>query len=120
MESKISRRSVISNGCARPGARRFALFLGLALFAGHANAFSLMGPFTSWMDVEKSYRLPGDIGGPMNIGEGYRWNVPVITYGFDHSFTSYFGSNGVAAVSPTSASSSGPATPRRTWPAGCG
>ena len=38
------------------------------------------------------------IGGPMNIGEGYRWNVPVITYGFDPSFLDYFGTNGVAAV----------------------
>ena len=34
----------------------------------------------------------------MNIGEGYRWNVPVVTYGFDRSFLDYFGSNGVAAV----------------------
>jgi hypothetical protein len=50
------------------------------------------------MDNAKSYRMPGDIGGPMNIGEGYRWNVPVITYGFERSFLDYFGSNGVAAV----------------------
>lgn len=34
----------------------------------------------------------------MNIGEGYRWNVPVITYGFERSFLDYFGSNGVMAV----------------------
>jgi len=34
----------------------------------------------------------------MNIGEGYRWNAPVITYGFDASFLKYFGSNGVAEV----------------------
>ncbi len=40
----------------------------------------------------------GDIGGPMDIGDGYRWNVPVITYGFDKSFLDYFGTNGVAAV----------------------
>jgi hypothetical protein len=50
------------------------------------------------MDRSKSYQAPGDIGGPMNIGEGYRWNVPVITYGFERSFLDYFGSNGVAAV----------------------
>src|SRR5436190_16622898 len=61
-------------------------------------AFSLLGPYADWMDVEKGYRQPGDIGGPMNIGEGYRWNIPVITYGFDRSFLDYFGSNGVAAV----------------------
>ena len=34
----------------------------------------------------------------MEIGEGYRWNVPVVTYGFDQSFLDFFGSNGVAAV----------------------
>src|SRR6266536_6245397 len=44
------------------------------------------------------YHKFGDIGGPMDIGEGYRWNVPVVTYGFDKSFIDFFGSNGVAAV----------------------
>ena len=39
-----------------------------------------------------------DIGGPMDIGSEYRWNVPVVTYGFDKSFLDYFGTNGVAAV----------------------
>jgi hypothetical protein len=61
-------------------------------------AYSLLGPYADWMDVQKGYRLSGDIGGPMNIGEGYRWNVPVVTYGFDASFLDYFGSSGVAAV----------------------
>jgi hypothetical protein len=72
----------------------------IALFTGSAGgfAFSLLGPYADWMDVPKGYRTPGDIGGPMNIGEGYRWNLPVVTYGFDRSFLDYFGSNGVAAV----------------------
>lgn len=34
----------------------------------------------------------------MNLGEGYRWNVPFVTYGFDSGFLNFFGSNGVAAV----------------------
>jgi hypothetical protein len=63
-----------------------------------SGAFSLLGPPEPWMNSTIGYQLPGDIGGPMNVGEGYRWNIPVITYGFDHSFTEYFGSNGVAAV----------------------
>jgi hypothetical protein len=62
------------------------------------QAFSLLGPYADWMDVTNGFRLPGDIGGPMDITEGYRWNVPVVTYGFDQSFRNYFGSNGVAAV----------------------
>lgn len=68
------------------------------LLAVRANAFSLLGPYADWMDEPKSFRQLGDIGGPMNVGEDYRWNVPVITYGFERSFLDYFGSNGVAAV----------------------
>ena len=34
----------------------------------------------------------------MDLGEEYRWNVPVVTYGFDPSFVNYFGTNGVAEV----------------------
>jgi hypothetical protein len=49
------------------------------------------------MDVEKGFK-EGEIGGPMNLGEGYRWNIPVITYGFDRPFRDYFGTNGIAAV----------------------
>ena len=49
-------------------------------------------------DQTLGYQQPGDIGGPMDINEEYRWNVPVVTYAFDQSFLDYFGSNGVAAV----------------------
>lgn len=69
-----------------------------ALFVQRTDAFSLLGPYTGWMTTNIGYRLPGDIGGPMTIDEGYRWNVPYVTYGFDKSFLDYFGSNGVAAV----------------------
>jgi hypothetical protein len=76
--------------------------LGLALVltfsTTRATAFSLLGPYTGWMTETNSFRQTGDIGGPMNLGEEYRWNVPVVTYTFDASFLAYFGSNGVAAV----------------------
>jgi hypothetical protein len=64
------------------------------------SAFALLGPIQPWMEESNGVILPWawDIGGPMNIGEGYRWNVPVVTYGFDQSFLDYFGSNGVTAV----------------------
>ncbi len=62
------------------------------------KAFSLLGPFAPWMGPQVGMALPDDIGGPMNLGEEYRWNVPVLTYAFDQSFLEYFGSNGVAAV----------------------
>jgi hypothetical protein len=76
------------------------LFLAVGLHS--ASAFSLLGPFEPWMTTNLGFNNPFvgtvDIGGPKNFGEGYRWNVPVITYGFDESFLNYFGSNGVAAV----------------------
>src|SRR6266487_708950 len=62
------------------------------------TSFSLLGPYAPWQVTPIGYNLPGDIGGPMRLSDGYRWNVPVITYGFDPSFIGYFGTNGIAAV----------------------
>jgi hypothetical protein len=73
-----------------------SLFLGMT--ALNSFAFSLLGPYADWMTETNGFRQSGDIGGPMNLGEEYRWNVPVVTYSFDASFMVYFGSNGVAAV----------------------
>jgi hypothetical protein len=73
-----------------------ALFLTIGVESAHA--FALLGPYAPWMTVQLGYHDSYDIGGPMNIGEGYRWNVPVITYGYDKSFINYFGTNGIAAV----------------------
>ena len=78
----------------------------LALQATRMEAFSLLGPYEAWMQPSNGFRLPvtpiydqpGDIGGPMCLSNGYRWNVPVVTYGFDQSFLNFFGTNGVAAV----------------------
>ena len=81
--------------------------LALGLSALSARAFSLLGPFEPWMTTTNGFSpsdegpllsVGGDIGGPMCISNGYRWNVPVVTYGFDQSFLDYFGTNGVAAV----------------------
>jgi hypothetical protein len=76
----------------------WALLLGMLIFTTRVYSFSLLGPYADWMDVTNGFRQTGDIGGPMDITEGYRWNVPVLTYGFDKSFLDYFGTNGVAAV----------------------
>jgi len=74
------------------------IFIFLIEMAPSSYGFSLLGPVAPWMQETNGVIYPGDIGGPMDIGSGYRWNVPVITYGFDRSFLDYFGSNGVAAV----------------------
>jgi hypothetical protein len=86
----------------------FALLVLISLFqfAPSSFGFALLGPFAPWMTTTNGFGPPqttfangfGDIGGPMNISDGYRWNIPIITYGFDKSFFDYFGTNGVAAV----------------------
>jgi hypothetical protein len=72
----------------------------IILNAPHARAFSLLGPFEPWMTETNGFFASDEdeIGGPMCLSNGYRWNVPVVTYGFDPSFVNYFGTNGVAAV----------------------
>jgi hypothetical protein len=73
--------------------------LAIALLsAWRSSAFALLGPFEPWMQETNGFRQPGDIGGPMCLTNGYRWNVPVVTYGFDPSFVAFFGTNGEAAV----------------------
>jgi hypothetical protein len=74
-------------------------FVATILLVLRASAFSLLGPFEEWQTPALGYNpLGADVGAPKNLGEEYRWNVPVITYGFDESFLSYFGVVGVAAV----------------------
>lgn len=63
-----------------------------------AAGFSLLGVVEAWQVPGIGHNLVGDIGAVKNLGEEYRFNVPVITYGFDNTFLNYFGSNGVAAV----------------------
>ncbi len=77
--------------------RRLRCLLAIQ-FLLHASAFSLLGPRESWMDSSLSYGLDGSPGGPMNLGDEYRWCIPEIVYGFDASFVSYFGHSGIAAV----------------------
>lgn len=62
-----------------------------------AHGFVLLGNKATWMTAEVGY-YGGDIGGPMYLGEGYRYNMPILTYSYDASFLNYFGGEGVAAV----------------------
>ena len=68
-----------------------------------ASAFSLLGPYAVdsanavWQTPELCYEI-GSVGGPLNLGEEYRFNVKTLTYGFDPSFLDYFGARGTAAV----------------------
>lgn len=92
--------------------KKFWLVLLLACGQQAAWAFSLAGPIANnpnpngaahdngdaWQVSVIGYGLPGDVEAPKNIGEGYRWNTPVLYYAEDANFLDYFGSNGVVAI----------------------
>lgn len=69
-----------------------------------ASAFTLAGPIgapgdAAWQVQNIGYGPPSDDVAPKNVGEEYRRNTPVMYYACDSTFLSYFGSNGMAAVS---------------------
>jgi hypothetical protein len=93
----------------------------LAASLGTSWGFSLLGPLPPdpggepWQIFAIGYAeggssyfgsVPGapfwfqDIGGPHNIGEGYRRNAPILYYSYDPSFTTgdYFGVQGQQAI----------------------
>lgn len=83
----------------------------LAVGVQSAPAFSLLGPFDTWQVSQLSYNTRFDdfnegpagysdppVGGPMNLGEEFRWNIPVLNYAVDQSFLDFFGAKGVAAL----------------------
>ena len=88
-----------------------ALLLVQAISAPVAQAFVLAGPpdpaelnpdpGTGAIDnniVNAGTGEPFGLGGPKDIKQFFRWNIPQLTYSFDASFVSYFGLEGVMAV----------------------
>lgn len=76
--------------------RLSAVLMLLLLLGGRSShGFALNGANAAYQTAAFLY----DGGGaPQNIGEEYRWNIPVLTYGFDSAFINYFGTNGVRAI----------------------
>lgn len=96
-------------------------FFPLILLAAGAQAgwgFALLGPTgnggDAWQTAVIGYNLGyedesspfspggpvflGDIGGPKNIGEGYRRNVTTNYYAYDANFLGFFGTTGATAA----------------------
>lgn len=73
--------------------RRVLLIAVLALGFSSAHAFSLLGQKTPWHVLRLGY-ADAQIGGPVNLGEEHRWNVPIIYYSFSPEFLSFFGARG--------------------------
>jgi len=72
---------------------------GTLVVSGNLLGFSLQGPLAEWMTTRLGYDLnAAQFGGPMVIGEEYRWNVPQIYYGFTPEFIHYFGAHGIAEI----------------------
>ncbi|MBI3415831.1 MAG: hypothetical protein HY043_11035 [Verrucomicrobia bacterium] len=77
--------------------------LVLAAAVQQAPAFSLNGATPAWQIPGIGYTWTTDgavltIGGVMNLGEEYRWNLPVIFYAVDSSFLNFFGARGVEEI----------------------
>jgi hypothetical protein len=61
---------------------------------GYDRVTDVPYPFNLWT----IYNTPEWTYAPHNIGEGYRWNIPILYYSYDSSFLGYFGSRGVQEV----------------------
>lgn len=80
--------------------KRFGLAIAVMVAGGQSIfGYALLGPFNEPFQVSLiGYHLGGDIGGPKNFREGYRWNTPTNYYAYDQTFLNYFQTNGTAAV----------------------
>ncbi len=104
--------------------KKLVWLMAVLALGSEAWGFSLWGPAETWQIQAVDYGIrylpyfpmtadtvldvlgPGDLGGPQNvelggtknIGESSRLNTPIITYAYDSTFLSYFGSKGVAAI----------------------
>jgi hypothetical protein len=83
-----------------PRLPRFFFNLAVAItLITNAAAFSLVGPLTAWQTPRLGYNIGVPFpGGPMDIGEEYRINVPEFYYGFTPNFLSYFGQRGAQEI----------------------
>ncbi len=91
--------------------RRFMQLVLMVFLAGpavqQATAFSLLGPDTTWMTQRLGYHVnpmlepvgqAAGFGGPMNLGEEYRVNIPTLTWGCSSTFLNYFGARGLEEI----------------------
>ncbi len=80
--------------------RKSLALLAVGIGVQEACAFSLQGPLASWQTIRLGYDLNvrAYFGGPVNLGEEYRWNVPVVYYAFTPQFLNYFGQTGVTEI----------------------
>ncbi|HEY1786664.1 MAG TPA: hypothetical protein VGJ73_00845 [Verrucomicrobiae bacterium] len=72
----------------------------LAVSWQRARGFALLGTPTvtgtgdAWQTPVIGYNLPGDIGTPKDFNQAYRRNLPIMYYGCDPNFATWFGPQG--------------------------
>jgi hypothetical protein len=91
----------MQDGFSRSLEKTFLCTIFVVILFGQTDrlrGFSLLGPYESWMTADIGFVQPNELGGPMKLGNEYRWNLPTIYYGFDQSFLDHFGHRGVQQV----------------------
>ena len=79
--------------------RYLVMLIAAKAMLGTVGAFGLVGPLATWQTPRLGYDLNAPFpGGPVDIGEEYRFNVPVVFYGFTPDFLNYFGQKGVEEI----------------------
>src|SRR5689334_3764768 len=94
--------------------KRWCWLALIAAWIQSACGFALLGTKEAWQDdaigynrllvidyPQVSYFLttaPEWTHAPHNLGEEYRWSVPVLYYTYDPSFLNYFGARGAAEI----------------------
>ncbi|MST00770.1 MAG: hypothetical protein EXS29_05615 [Pedosphaera sp.] len=76
--------------------RTLLLCIVLAAVARPAQAFVLIG--LPSLNQNPTFNFTDDMGAPRDIKQGFRWNIPNLTYSFDASFVTFFGLDGINAV----------------------
>src|SRR6185437_7408925 len=86
----------------QPMIKRILWVLLLASGLQTSWGFSLAGPVGNggdgWQVQNIGYGPPSDVVAPKNLGEEYRFNIPVMYYTYDANFHDYFGPQGASSV----------------------
>ena len=82
---------------------RWMALLGALLLSADGWGFVIQGPNPPWQTARLGYAPPAPMWtvggtGPMQIGEEYRWNVPVLYYSFTGDFLKFFGKLGADEI----------------------
>jgi len=88
--------NILSNAFMLRFLKQLVGVLTLGIACQQASAFSMYGMSYSWQTDDLGYADASIL--VRNLGDEYRINTPIVTYGFDSTFIDYFGLEGMKAV----------------------